>query len=31
MLIKPYVKDYLLAPINLAIEWRVLYVDRPGS
>jgi oligopeptide transport system substrate-binding protein len=31
MLIKPYVKNYLLTPISLAIEWRVLSVERPAE
>jgi len=29
LLLKPYVKDYPLSPIGLALEWRITSLDRP--
>jgi hypothetical protein len=31
VLIKPYVTNYLLTPIALALQWRVFSVERPSN
>jgi oligopeptide transport system substrate-binding protein len=29
LLLKPYLKDYPLSPIGLALKWRILFIERP--